>query len=282
MKTILLPMFTDSPADAALAAAHAIAARFGSHIEGFFVRAAPPMVPHGPVPPHFLEQYADYWDQSAEDTRQRFAAAMKEYGIPFRETGVAIDGATAWWREVEGEWPQAVGNHARLFELVVLARPSRTGQEDWTSIAEAAIFDSGRPILIAGARASEKLGETVIIAWNRSTETARTIAMTMPVLAAARRVIVLSIEGASGGTVPGPGGDLLAGYLQRVGVAAEAQTVHAGGRSSGETVLEEAVALGGDLILKGAYTHNRLRQMIFGGTTRHVIQHSALPVLIAH
>jgi nucleotide-binding universal stress UspA family protein len=282
MKTILLPMFADAPVDAAIAAARAIAFRFDSHVEGLFVRAAPLMVPRGPVPAHFLEQYSEYWDQSAEDARNRFAAIMNENGIPFREAADETEGPTAWWREMEGEWAQIVGNHARLFELTILARPTGVEQEDWGPVSEAAIFDSGRPILIPGASPIDRLGETIVIAWNRSTETARTIAMTMPMLIAARKVIVLSVEGASGGSVPGPRGEMLAGYLSRAGVMAEALTVQASGRSSGDTVLEEAAALGADLVLKGAYTHNRLRQMIFGGTTRHIITHSALPVLIAH
>ena len=47
-------------------------------------------------------------------------------------------------------------------------------------------------------------------------------------------------------------------------------------------ILDRARALGCDLIVKGAYTQSRLRQLIFGGTTRHILTHAELPVLTAH
>ncbi len=59
-------------------------------------------------------------------------------------------------------------------------------------------------------------------------------------------------------------------------------TVDPEGRSTGEAILAHAAALGSDLVIKGAYTQSRLRQMIFGGATRHILAHSNLPVLMAH
>ncbi|MFX4528082.1 universal stress protein, partial [Acinetobacter baumannii] len=46
--------------------------------------------------------------------------------------------------------------------------------------------------------------------------------------------------------------------------------------------LEAARAEGSDLLVKGAFTRNRLRQMIFGGATSHIMEHADLPVLMAH
>jgi nucleotide-binding universal stress UspA family protein len=51
---------------------------------------------------------------------------------------------------------------------------------------------------------------------------------------------------------------------------------------TGEAVLAHAKALGCDLLIKGAYTQSRLRQMIFGGTTRYILSNAELPVLMAH
>ncbi|MEZ5785993.1 MAG: universal stress protein [Xanthobacteraceae bacterium] len=53
-------------------------------------------------------------------------------------------------------------------------------------------------------------------------------------------------------------------------------------RTAGPMILERAQALGCDLIIKGAYTQSRLRQLIFGGTTRYLLTHAELPVLTAH
>jgi nucleotide-binding universal stress UspA family protein len=35
------------------------------------------------------------------------------------------------------------------------------------------------------------------------------------------------------------------------------------------------------MIVKGAYTQSRLRQMIFGGVTRHLILNAPMPVLFS-
>ena len=132
---------------------------------------------------------------------------------------------------------------------------------------ESALFESGRPVLIAPPASPRSLGTNILIAWNRSTEQARATAFAMPLLRLAERITILTVEGA---TVAGPSGVELARSLKMNGIAAEPMTVAAGKVSAGETILEKAAELGCDLIVKGAYTQSRLRQMIFGGTTRHM------------
>ena len=282
MKTLLLPLLDDDSADPVLETAHLLAQRFGSFMEGLFVRATSPTPQRAPIPPHFLKQYHEYWDQSADNARQRFIGFMKKKKVPIREVGVAADGPTAWWSELEGERPQIIGDYGRLFDLIVLSRTAPGSSGDWEAACEAALFESGRPVLLTGRKAPKTLGTRVAIAWNGGTETARTIAFAMPILATAKKVTVLSVRDASGGMVPGPDGEKVAAYLRRGGVKAKALDVAAQGRSSGEAVLEEASALDADLLLKGAYTHSRLRQMVFGGTSWHVLHEARLPVLIAH
>jgi nucleotide-binding universal stress UspA family protein len=59
-------------------------------------------------------------------------------------------------------------------------------------------------------------------------------------------------------------------------------TVGLEGKSTGETILRVAKAEGCDLLVKGAFTQSRLRQMIFGGATSHILANAELPVLMAH
>jgi nucleotide-binding universal stress UspA family protein len=102
----------------------------------------------------------------------------------------------------------------------------------------------------------------------------------MPFLGAAQRITILTVEGA---TVAGPSGEQMARSLAMNGIKAETMTLKlTGKRSAGETILAKADELGCDLIVKGAYTQSRLRQMIFGGTTRHILANAKLPVLMAH
>ncbi|MBL6945086.1 MAG: universal stress protein [Rhodospirillales bacterium] len=282
MKTILLPLLVDDSVEAALATAHMIAKRYESYIEGLFIRSAPPMVPRAPVPAHFLSQYRDYWDENADKAREHFSKFMSDHDVAFREITSGSDGSTAWWREIEGEPDDVIGEYGRLFDLIVMARASPKSSGEWSPLYDAALFDSGRPLLIAPETPPTSLGETVVIAWNASTETARTIALARPFLKDAKKVWVLSVEGAVGGMVAGPDGEQVAAHLARGGIEAVATTVQANGRSSGKTVLEETAKLGADLLVKGAFTHNRLRQMIFGGTTRHVLAEAKVSVFIAH
>jgi nucleotide-binding universal stress UspA family protein len=148
-----------------------------------------------------------------------------------------------------------------------------------TLTLEAALFESGRPILIAPPQPPPGLGNTVVIAWNGSTETARAIAFAMPFLRKATRVVVVSVDN---GMVAGPTSDQVAAALVRDGIPAESTFVAAGRRSAGEVFLATAGSLGCDLLVKGAYTQSRLRQMIFGGATSHILAHATIPVLMAH
>jgi nucleotide-binding universal stress UspA family protein len=82
--------------------------------------------------------------------------------------------------------------------------------------------------------------------------------------------------------VPGPSADHVRKQLRYNGIAAEPVSIELEGRSTGEAVLAAAEAQSADLLIKGAFTRNRLRQMIFGGATSHIMQNAQLPVLMAH
>ncbi len=101
----------------------------------------------------------------------------------------------------------------------------------------------------------------------------------MPLLLQARKVFVLTIEAHN---VEGPAAEQLAQVLAGRGIPVE--VVHRLGenRASGPAYLEDGASLGGDLMIKGAYTQSRLKQMIFGGATRHILDCATFPVLMAH
>src|SRR5919206_199222 len=124
------------------------------------------------------------------------------------------------------------------------------------------------------------LGEVVAIAWNGSTETAVTVAMGMPFLQQAREVVIVAV-GPQHMPEPGPTGEELARSLEAHGLNVSLRTAVGRQKAQGESFLKEAMAAGADLLLKGAYTQSRIRQMIFGGGTRHIIMEAQLPVLMA-
>jgi nucleotide-binding universal stress UspA family protein len=214
-----------------------------------------------------------------DQARTLFDGFMRSHGIAVTAPQAApMQGVSAEWREESGRQNAVVGSLGRVFDLIVVERPAKLA-----SLAEAtledALFESGRPVLMAPPRAPATIGERIVIAWNGSTETARTVALSMPYLALAQSVQVLSVEGAM---QPGPSGDDLAAALRLRGIGATFRMVAASNRHAGEVFLSEAKAAQCDLLVKGAYTQSRLRQMIFGGATRHIIMEAEIPVILAH
>jgi len=277
-RTILVPIERHDLMSSTLETALCLAQKFDSYIEGFALWNAGPaayaMADASAVTTPNLEQDIA---ENAKQTRGLFETFMQEHGVPFGAQTAAL---SSKWLEDASEGDDFVGSHGRLFDVIVLGRPGHTPKGSRMSTLEAALFESGRPVLVAPPSPRAQMGTNPLVAWNGSTEQARTIAFAMPILRRASRVVVLTVEG--GAAVPGPTGRQLCHYLQLSGIPAKPLTVGLNGRVTGEAVLEHANALGCDLLIKGAYTQSRLRQFIFGGTTRYILSNATLPVLMAH
>lgn len=283
MKTILLPFHDDDIDQAALETALLVAGRFGSYLEGLFVWQPPQIIAGAgegiTLYGDYVTQIAAEGRQLAQQARRRFTRIMESRDIPFQQPVTEADRPNAGWYEGEGLEDRVVGDYGRVFDLLVVGRSGKPASGDWTATCEAALFESGRPIILAPPQSPTRLGEKIMIAWNGSTETARTIALGLAFLKQADKVVVLTVEGE---IVPGPSGEQVATYLQRNGIDASARTAQQQGRPMGQTALDEAAEQDIDLLFKGAYTQSRLRQMIFGGSTRHIMANAGLPVLMAH
>jgi nucleotide-binding universal stress UspA family protein len=167
-----------------------------------------------------------------------------------------------------------------VFDAIVMNRSDKTTTGLHNRAINSGLFESGRPILLAPPSPPDQIGTNVLIAWNRSTEQARATALAMPLLQKADRVTVLTVIG--GTEVSGPSAEQFTQYLRRNKIGAELKKAELGGRSTGETILATAQSLGCDLLIKGAYTQSRLRQVIFGGATQHVLENAMIPVLLAN
>lgn len=282
MKTILVPAEDHDSMAAVLQAAWLVARRFDSYVEGFAVQpAASDFVAVDPLSSLTMPQIADSDAQIERDARQLFESFMASNNVPPAPPPFPPQRARlsyAWVRPGGGS-DTFIGSYGRLFDLVVLGRPGRAPQNPRMEPLEAALFESGRPVLIAASGPPKELGRNVLIAWNGSTEQTRTNAFAMPLLRGADEVTVLTVEG---GMTPGPSGDEVALHLVRNGAPATAVTVAPAGRTTGEAILDHAKSRGCDLLVKGAYAQSRLRQMMFGGATRHILANATLPVLMAH
>jgi nucleotide-binding universal stress UspA family protein len=277
-KTILVPIEPHDLMNATLETALVLARKFDSYIEGFALRVEFPAVfaigDVGAVPIPALEQDIAEHEQRSRGLFENF---MQAHGVPRAGDAKAL---SSGWLGNAHEGDHFVGSHGRVFDVIVLGKPGSDPKGPRMTTLEAALFESGRPVLIAPPSPQPQMGTNVLIAWNCSTEQARLTAFAMPILKRASRVVVLTVEG--GAAVPGPTGEQLCRYLQLNGVPAKPLTVGLGGRLTGEAILAHAKTLGCDLLIKGAYTQSRLRQMIFGGTTRYILGNAELPVLMAH
>ena len=279
MKTILLPIELHRNMSATLETAVLLARRFDSYIEGFALQprisdfVAVDMGGSFPLGP--------FNQESVEEVKKAgavFESFMQERGVP--RSGPAASSLSFGWLDDVPEGEGALGSYGRVFDLIVMARPDATSVGLHYRALESALFESGRPILLSPPSPPKQIATNVLIAWNGSTEQTRAIAFAMPLLQRAERVTVLTIPGGAG--VPGPSGEQLTRSLQRNSVPATLQTVELNGRSTGETILAVSASQGSDLLIKGAYTQSRLRQLIFGGATRHILSNATLPVFMAH
>ncbi|HEV7439789.1 MAG TPA: universal stress protein [Methylobacterium sp.] len=287
MKTLLVPVALHDALPSVFETAMLTARRFGSLIEGVSLR--PALAEYVPVDmvggmTWLRDEEADRVE--AEEAGTRFVAAMEGAAIPRHARdglclpeNVAGAGPRYRWRQDVPAGDAFLGQYARLFSATVVGRPGSDDGSPRMTTFETALFEGGRPILLAPPTAPTSLGEAILVAWNGSTETARAVAFAMPFLRTAQRVRVVSVEG---GTVPGPSAEDLARSLACEGVEAGWRALPAGRRTPGETFLSEAKEFGCDLLIKGAYTQSRLRQMIFGGPTSHLLAHADLPLLMAH
>ena len=276
--TILLPFNNIQPTGTVLDAARQIGGSHG-YVEGAFCRPVLPIIAGEGItlPGDYLTEFEEEGRQQAEAARLKYLELVEARDIPLGDLDVS--GLRAGWTEMVGSGPEGIGEYARLFDLVILGRSVEDSAVDWKTTAEAVMFDSGRPLLIVSDEIPATIGRKILLAWNGSTETARTLTGAMSILTDIDEVLVVTVEGA---VVSGPAGEDVCRHLNASGISSTAQTIDRGTSSVAQAILEVADKFSADLIIKGAFTHSRLRQLIFGGPTSELIKCSGLPILLSH
>src|SRR6516162_2402829 len=198
MKTLLVPTEHHDLMTSVLETALQVARKFESYIEGFALRPAiDNFAAMDPVSSMAMATVRQHDEDAAKQARAMFEGFMESRGIP---RGDKSDAALSFgWFDAAPDGDNFVGSYGRVFGLTVLGQPGHEAQSPRMATLETALFESGRPVLIAPSSVPARLGENVLIAWNCSTEQARTTAFAMPLLRTAKQVTVLTVEG---GTVP--------------------------------------------------------------------------------
>jgi nucleotide-binding universal stress UspA family protein len=289
-KSIFVPLNGGEQDSVALGTAVAFARLFESHLECARVR----------LTPEFLVWEGDVVDvlggaieggmvaQLEKQDRERTTKALRTFKKICEQEKIAIAdapgavGLSARWNETRGHQVAEFVWESRFHDLAVVARDVLVETDPATDFVGALLLDSGRAVLLAREEAPKTLGKTVAIAWKNTPEAARAVTAAMPILALADEVVVLSAnEGEESIDGHVSSGRRLAATLQWNGCNVNAMHVTPGGRAAA-AVLEQAVELGCDLLVMGGYGHSRLRETVFGGFTRDVLETSPLPVFMFH
>lgn len=277
LKDIMVLVDSSPHAAARLDVAIQIANEHDAHLTGLFVR----MVPHvpqfvrsqmGPEVERFQRKYAD---EAAEAAHKLF------------EDKVRGGGLRAEWRDVEGSLVERVCLHAKYTDLIVMGQrdTSMEAMEGQEQLVDQVVMDAGRPVLVVPYAGNFRtVGRKIMVAWNGSREATRAVNDALPFLQKAREVEIMAInprKGGSAGHGEVPGADI-ALHLARHDVKANAEHIFSDDIDPGSVLLSRAADEGIDLIVMGAYGRSRLRELVLGGATRHLLRHMTVPVLMSH
>ncbi len=220
-----------------------------------------------------------------EESEARAQAAERHVREFCRQHRITIADAPGFFHKLSADWHQEYGEgeepfitRARLHDLVVMGRSTRPNGLP-PDLLRRLLVDCGRPILIAGPRAPHTLAGTVMVCWKDAGAPARALTAAMPLLTEAERVVITAVDE---GHMSANGADAVARQLAWHGIHAEAQTLKADGRPMPVLLASAAEICDADLLVMGSYGTGPMRQEIFGGCTRSILEHADLPVFLLH
>ena len=284
IRKLLLPLTGTAAGEAALSTALTVARMWNAHVTALHVRVdsrdVAPLAGEG-LSGAMIEEMMTATERESTDrahaVRSMFDRFVAQHGVPVAEPRHAPGGATASFAAVTGREEDLVAQQARLADLTIVPHPDAGEDVSSSDALHAVLFDSGRPVLIAPHVAPAKIGTRICMAWNGTAESAAAVLGVLPWMQRAEAVRVISADEYQR---RGPGAADLAAYLALHGVNVDLATFRPIDREVGAGLLKAAMDFGADLLAMGAYSHSRLRQLILGGVTRHVLEKSRLPVMM--
>jgi nucleotide-binding universal stress UspA family protein len=267
-RTILVELADDDGLEARLQFARAFASHFDAALMGMHVMP-PPFVPaaYGEATVYIGAELLEAQRKANGEIAERVQAAFRR---------VCGEGSDGIWQEAEGDRGQLLAEAAHTVDLL-LARQAKAGGADVPDVLDQLVTATGVPVLAVPSNASDALGRTVLVGWNGSREAARAVHDALPLLRAAKEVVVCAIGEKAEASL-----EAATAMLRRHGVAVRPLRVDELDGNAGAVLLDQAAAQAAGLLVMGAYGHTRLREMVFGGATRHVLREAALPVLFGN
>lgn len=209
--------------------------------------------------------------------RDLFEEMVAKHGLAIADAKPNADTATASFAALIGREPDVVAYQARLADLVVVSHPASDKEVSSSDALHAVLFNSAKPVLIAPRIAPSTIGQRVCIGWNGSAESASAVLSALPWLHRAQSIRVLWSDDYQR---RGPLAPELGTYLALHHLKADRTAFRAVNKQVGAGLLAAAKNYDCDLLVMGAYSHSRLRQLFLGGVTRHVLEHAAIPLMM--
>jgi len=271
---ILLPASRQGTTDSCTQAAFGLARDFAARLEVLHLcPAAWQRLPYATeISPFYSEEVLDI-------CREQVSAEQSEVKAWFEQALSAQPGASADFQCIEGFPPTTMAARARVADLSVVPSIAARDDEFWTGVRDAALFQSGRLVLVVPQETPNRSGETIVVAWKDSVESVRAVTAAEPFLAKAKRIVLLSVAEDDNDD---PSLTAMAEYLALTGLNVETSRIASTSDTVGKAILHEASKTPGRLLVMGAYGHWRWREWVFGGVTEEVLRDTIVPVLMAH
>lgn len=285
VRKFLLPVSSMESAAAALQAGLLLARMWNAHLEVLHIqsdtREIAPFAGEG-LSGALIEDMMSATEREggvrARGLQALFAEATEAAVVPIAAAHRGTNEPSASFTTLTGREEQLVAHKARLADLTIVPHPLSGEDVSAAEALHAVLFDSGRPVLLAPVAPPASIGKRIAIAWNGTSYAASALASAMPFVRQAEAVRILVCEDY---TRPGPSAQEVRDYISHHGVEADIAMFTSVERNIGAGLLAAARAFNADLLTMGAYsTSSRLRQLILGGITRHVLENAHLSVLM--
>jgi len=263
--------------EAALATACRLADTDGGHVA--VLVQVPVPIPDGGVMGMFP---ADAFLALHATLHRQAVAECERWREQLRRTGVM--GEVRLAEDMLSSLPQTAALQARYCDLAVVGLGERGSLPlDVHDQVARILSASGRPVLVVPHGTKPTSYPRIAIGWQPSANAARAVHDALPLLLRASVIDVICVDPRRGTGAHGaePGADI-ARHLARHGLAVTVHVETGAGEEPGVVLLRRARELGADLLVAGGYGHSRLHEWALGGTTRYLLAHATLPVLMAH
>lgn len=268
--SIMAPVHLGPGAESTVALAAGLAERFSSRLIGVAAEDI--------VLPYYGDSVAALDAVLIEDARQAAADHLEKAEVLFRRAAKACP--VQEWRAVVDATRSHVLAQARAADLLVIGRSGAKDPDQGPMALSPGdlVMELGRPVLVVPPHLDRLSGKRVVIAWKNTREARRAVWDALPFLMRAEAVIVLTV----GQEAAESGAQDVCAYLAGHHIAARALARPDSDRTAIDAIGEIVRQENADLIVAGAFGHSRLREWIFGGVTRDLLQETPVCCLMSH